>query len=187
MAIGYADPTATINRMWADRAPLDEFCQFIGSEYSGRVKPSSFWRVLLQRLFSRNRWKIFFTSRSITLPSAIPNTTPNDPIARLEKKLESGRGQARLRAERMGLFAIDSETVRDQYRFAGSGFLERQHPGGANRARALRERFISATMFPSATCNAARCWSSPASIPRKASISTRSTPAKTAQPSILAP
>jgi len=31
MAIGYADPTAAINRMWADRAPLDEFCQFIGS------------------------------------------------------------------------------------------------------------------------------------------------------------
>src|SRR5258708_2091463 len=30
MAIGYKTPDAPVNRMWADRAPLDEFCQFVG-------------------------------------------------------------------------------------------------------------------------------------------------------------
>jgi nitroreductase len=30
MAIGYADPDALVNRMAADRAPLEEFCQFLG-------------------------------------------------------------------------------------------------------------------------------------------------------------
>ena len=30
MAIGYKDPDALVNRMWADRAPLHEFCRFVG-------------------------------------------------------------------------------------------------------------------------------------------------------------
>jgi len=29
MAIGYKDPDAKVNRMWADRAPLESFCRFI--------------------------------------------------------------------------------------------------------------------------------------------------------------
>ncbi len=29
MAIGYKDPDAQVNRMWADRAPLHQFCRFI--------------------------------------------------------------------------------------------------------------------------------------------------------------
>src|ERR1051325_4882512 len=32
MAIGYKDPDARVNQMWADRAPLQEFCRFVGEQ-----------------------------------------------------------------------------------------------------------------------------------------------------------
>jgi nitroreductase len=32
MAIGYKDEAALVNRMWADRAWLEEFCQFVGDD-----------------------------------------------------------------------------------------------------------------------------------------------------------
>ncbi len=58
----------------------------------------------------------------------------NDPVARLQQRLESGKGKAGSRFQRLGISSFGAQAARHQSRFPGAGVFQNQHAGGKHRA-----------------------------------------------------